>query len=110
MTVTGTAEFSPKVKDVKLSKSWGAHYSKSFRLESLFCPADAPADTPATDPPPADPMDCAGGNMSSDLAFCGRSDGAQNTLYQCVNNQWQPLQECGASGCQQIGFGQDQCN
>jgi hypothetical protein len=51
---------------------------------------------------------CKNGSLSGAKSFCGRSDGSQNTLYNCVDGQWNQIEVC-EMGCQMNGFGDDVC-
>jgi hypothetical protein len=58
----------------------------------------------------ADSLDasCKAGTLSGTKSFCGRSAGSENTLYNCVNGQWNTIEVC-EHGCQMNTYGDDVC-
>jgi hypothetical protein len=58
----------------------------------------------------ADDLDasCKAGTLSGVKSFCGRTAGSENTLYNCVDGQWNTIEVC-EHGCQMNTYGDDVC-
>jgi hypothetical protein len=55
---------------------------------------------------------CKSGDLMEVKTFCGRSEGSENTLFQCIGREWVGFAQCN-EGCRdrrEEAFGSDLCN